>query len=85
MVLRIKYLQGLDRPWLLKRVNGKYEQHSHFKTKKEAVKCKNRIEAWRYPHNSYQRTSMQRILTEEEFKSLNYKQQYFNSNRGMRR
>ena len=79
MKLSIKYKPRCDeRPWLLVRVHGEYEQHAHLKTKKDAVKVRNLIDAWRYPYCKDYKIAMQRLLTEEEFKSLDKKLRYFN-------
>ena len=41
MKLSIRYKpRCIDRPWLIKRVNGKYGQHAHMKSKKDAVKLR---------------------------------------------
>lgn len=74
----------MDRPWLLKREGGKYEQHAHFFTKKEAIKCRQLIDNGRYPRNKKYKIAMQRLLTEEEFKKLDKKQRYYNVNKGPR-
>lgn len=73
MKLSIYYYKDLERPWLMKRVGGSYEQHAHFYTKKDAVKVRELIDAWRYPYSKSYKIAMQRLLTEEEFKSLNKK------------
>jgi len=61
MKLTLRYIPNLERPWLLKREGGAYEQHAHFF-----------------------KIAMQRLLTEEEFKSLEKKQRYININKGCR-
>lgn len=79
MRLSIKFKPRCDeRPWLLVRVDGEYEQHAHLKTKKDAVKVRSLIDAWRYPYCSEYKVAMKRLLTEEEFKSLDKKLRYFN-------
>lgn len=79
MRLSIKFKPRCDeRPWLLVRVDGEYEQHAHLKTKKDAVKVRNLIDAWRYPYCPEYKVAMKRLLTEEEFKSLDKKLRYFN-------
>ena len=78
MRLEIKQLEDFDRPWLLKRSDGTYSQHAHFKTKKDAKRVKNLIEINKYPIKREDKYAMQRILTEEEFKSLDKKQRYYN-------
>ena len=85
MKLSIIYYPKMNRPWLLKREHGLYEQHAHFYTKKEALCCRRLIDACKYPREKKYRIAMQRILTEEEFKKLNKKQRYINQNCGVRR
>ncbi|MDD7352008.1 MAG: hypothetical protein PUG84_00965 [Peptoniphilaceae bacterium] len=68
----------IDRPWLVVRENGEYEQHAHLRTKKEALKVRNLIDRWVYPYNKNYKIAIKRILTEEEFKSLDKKDRYFN-------
>lgn len=84
MKLSIKYTENLERPWLLKRENGAYEQHAHFFTKKEAELCRHIIDIGKYPHCKKYKVAIQRLLTEEEFKQLKKKQRYFNSQKGIR-
>ncbi len=84
MDLKIIYLENLERPWLLKRVGGSYDQHSHFFSRKDALKVRGLIDAWKYPYSKSYKIAMQRILTEEEFKTLNKKSRYCNQNCGKR-
>ena len=85
MKLSIIYYPKMERAWLLKRENGTHEQHAHFYDKKDAVQCRNLIDRNKYPYNPKFKYAMQRILTEEEFKKLDKKQRYYNSNKGVRR
>ena len=83
MQLSIKYLKKcIERPWLLKRVGGKYEQHAHLRTRKDAIKVRQLIDANKYPYCKDYKIAMQRILTNEEYKNLNKKPRYKNRNRG---
>lgn len=84
MVLTLEFFGNFELPWLLKRKDGKYDQHFHFKKKKEAVATKKKIEANKYPSNQVQKEAMLRLLSEEEFKNLNKKDRYFNPNKGIR-
>lgn len=84
MKLSIIYYPKMDRPWLLKREHGSYEQHAHFFTKKEAKKCRTLIDANKYPREEKYKIAMQRLLTEEEFKKLNKKPRYYNQNKGVK-
>ncbi|WP_138159615.1 hypothetical protein [Peptoniphilus catoniae] len=84
MVLEIRYLKNLERPWLIKRADGDYSQHSHMKRKKDVEKVKHLIEIKKYPDNKDQRIAMERLLTEDEFRSLNKRQRYININKGLR-
>lgn len=85
MKLTIKHLPRLERPWLLKREHGNYCQHAHFYTQKEAELCRTLIDIQKYPRDRKYRIAIQRLLTEEEFKKLNKKQRYFNSQKGVRK
>lgn len=78
MELKIEKYDNFERPFLLKRSDGEYEQHCHFKTKKEAERIKNLIEVKRYPKNDNDKYAMQRLLDEEEFKKLKKKDKYHN-------
>lgn len=79
MNLIIKFKPRCDeRPWLIVREDGEYSQHAHMRTKKEALKVRNLIDRWVYPYNKNYKTAIQRLLTEEEFKSLDKKDRYFN-------
>ena len=85
MQISIKYLESLERPWLVKRVHGSYEQHAHMYTRKDAVKIRELIDANKYPYCREYKIAMQRLLTEEEFKQLDKKQRYYNTNHGVQR
>ncbi len=79
MNLIIKFKPRCDeRPWLIVREDGEYSQHAHLRTKKEALKVRNLIDRWVYPYNKNYKIAVQRLLTEEEFKSLDKKDRYFN-------
>lgn len=78
MKLSIIYYPKMKRPWLLKREYGKYEQHAHFYTKKEATKCRILIDKQIYPREKKYLIAMKRILTEEEYKKLNKRPRYCN-------
>lgn len=85
MRLSIKFKPRCDeRPWLLVREGGDYSQHAHLKSKSDCIKVRHLIDINKYPYNSEYKIAMQRLLTEEEFKSLDKKQRYYNSNRGIR-
>lgn len=78
MNLKIEKYDNFERPFLLKREDGKYEQHCHFKTRKEAENVKHLIEINKYPRCKCEKDAMKRLLNEEEFKKLNKKQKYHN-------
>lgn len=82
MKLSILYLPNLNRPWLLKREHGKYEQHAHFYTEKAANQCRTLIDAMKYPYNKDFLIAMRRILTDQEMNRLRRKQHYKNINKG---
>lgn len=83
-MLSIKKLNIPQRPWLLFRKGGEYKQHAHMRTRKDAEKVRALIDANRYPYCKDYKIAMQRLMTEEEFKKLNKKQRYINSNKGVR-
>lgn len=79
MKLIIKYKPKCEeRPWLVVRENGEYKQHAHLRTKQEALKVRNIIDRWVYPYNKNYKIAVKRLLTEEEFKSLDKKDRYIN-------
>lgn len=78
MLLEIREFDDFERPWLLKRKDGSYDQHAHFKKKQDAQRVKNLIEIGKYPNKKEDKYAMQRILSEEEFKALDKKQRYYN-------
>lgn len=83
--ISIRYIRGLERPWLVKREEGTYEQHAHCYTEKDARKIRQLIDINRYPYSKEYKVAMQRLLTEEEFKKLDKKQRYYNVQKGVRR
>ena len=85
MKLQIIYLHKLNRPYLIKRVGGAYEQHAHMRTRKDAEKIRHLIDSNRYPYCKDYKVAMQRLLTEEEFKKLKKKHRYINVNKGVMR
>lgn len=78
MKLSIIYYPQMKRPYLLKRENGEYSQHAHFYTKKEAIKCRNLIDSKIFPRDKKYKIAMRRLLSEEEYKSLNKRPRYIN-------
>lgn len=71
MKLSIRYKpRCYDRPWLIKRVNGKYGQHAHMRRKKDAVKLRNLLDKNLMPYSEEFRTAAKRLLSEKEFKKL---------------
>ncbi len=79
MKIIIKYKHCCEeRPWLVVRENGEYKQHAHLRTKQEALKVRNIIDRWVYPYNKNYKIAVKRLLTEEEFKSLDKKDRYIN-------
>ena len=83
--LSIRKLGGkMERPWLIVREHGAYEQHAHMHTRRDAESVRRLIDCGRYPHCREYKVAMQRLLSEEEFKALDKKQRYFNPQRGPR-
>lgn len=62
------------------RVNGEYEQHSHFRSKSGARKIIELLQHNKMPTKKYFITAAKRLLTEEEFNQLqgSKKQKYYN-------
>lgn len=82
MKLSIRYKPRCnDRPRLIKREGGRYEQHAHLKSKKDAEKVRRLIDIGKYPYNKDFKIAMQRLLTEEEFKKLDKKSRYVNNSK----
>lgn len=71
-----------ERPWLIKREGGKYGQHAHMHSKRDAEKVRSLIDRGKYPYCRDFKVAMQRLLSEEEFKGLKKKQRYFNPQKG---
>ena len=84
MKLSILFFKGQERPYLLKREDGEYDQHAHFFKKEEAIPCRKIIDKKEYPRDEKYKIAVKRILTEEEFKRLNKKPHYINVNKGVR-
>lgn len=85
MNLSIKYLPNLDRPFLIRRDGGTYEQHAHMRSKKDALTVRRLIDGNKYPYCEDYKIAMKRLLTEEEFKRLRKKDRYFNPQKGLRK
>lgn len=71
----------MNRPWLIVRVGGTYEQHAHLKTRKDAERVRALIDAGRYPYSKEYRVALSRLLTEEEYRGLKKKPRYYNQSR----
>lgn len=84
MLLEIRYIKNYDRPWLIKRLDGDYSQHSHLRSKKDAIKVKEMIEINKFPINKDQQLAVKRLLTDDELRRLNRKQKYININSYMK-
>lgn len=76
MKLDIKYKPTCkERPWLIVRVGGEYEQHAHMHTRKEAMLVRNIIDRWVYPYNKNLKIAVRRIqITRQKTKILQPKQ-----------
>lgn len=59
-----------DRPWLIKRVNGKYGQHAHMRRKKDDVKLRNLLDKNLMHYSEEFKTAARRLLSEKEYKKL---------------
>ena len=71
MKLSIRYKpRCYDRPWLIKRVNGKYGQHAHMWRKKDAVKLRNLLDKNLMPYSEEFKIAARRLLREKEYKKI---------------
>lgn len=71
MRLSIKFKPKCEeRPWLLVRVGGEYEQHAHMKSKKDAVKLRNLLDRNLMPYSDDFKIAAKRLLTDKEYKKL---------------
>lgn len=71
MKLSIRYKpRCYDRPWLIKRVNGKYGQHAHMRRKKDAVKLRNLLDKNLMPYSEEFKIAARRLFSEKEYKNL---------------
>lgn len=71
-----------NRHYIIKRKNGEYSQHSHFDSRQGCEKLLRLITKQTMPNDQYFRTAAKRILSDDEFESLQMhkKQQYYNHN-----
>lgn len=78
--VRFEYrkFDNFERPYLVKRADSNQDLHSHFENKKLLKQCINLIKVGRYPKNKTQKEHLKSLLTEEEFKTLDKKDAYFN-------
>ena len=51
-------------------MNGKYRQHAHMKSKKDAVKLRNLLDKNLMPYSEEFKTAARRLLSEKEYKKL---------------
>lgn len=80
--LEVKYIAQYERPYLIKRVNGEWDQHAHLCRKKDIKKLKGYIIRNELPDDKELRTAMWRLMTAKEFKGLKRKQKYYNRQNG---
>lgn len=81
----IEVYDNFEKIYLLKRVNGTYDQHCHFDNKKDALDCIRIIQNGLRPKNKKQAKQIKRLLTDKEFLRLNKKDKYYNQNCGVKR
>ena len=65
-------------------MDGKYKQHAHMRTKKDAEKVIKLIQANKYPRSIEYQEAMKRLLTPVELTPLRKKTPYRNINKGVR-
>lgn len=73
--------------YILKRLDGQYDQHSHFHREKGAEILERAIRDRVMPKKPYFRSALERVLTPEEIETfvVHKKPRYFNSQKGVRR
>ena len=65
--------------WIVKRINGAYRQHAHFKDEEGCERLLKFLKANKLPYNKYYRGSCKRLLTNNEYKNLKpSKDRYYN-------
>lgn len=80
--------QPKNRPYLVRRVNGTYEQHSHMQSKQDCEEIIKLMKANKLPNfkdkelNKEYKVAIERLLTTKEFKRLQKKENYRNINKG---
>lgn len=72
-----------ERPWLIKREGGKYGQHAHMHSKRDAEKVRNLIDIGKRPYSKDFLIAAKRLLTEEEFKQLKKKSRHHNAHKAL--
>lgn len=81
----IQVYDNFEKPYLLKRVNGTYDQHCHFEEEQHALDCIRVIQNGLRPKDKNQANQIKRLLTDKEFLRLNKKERYYNQNCGVKR
>ena len=74
-------LEKESKDYVIKRVDGTYQQHSHYKDKREAEKLIEYLEKGKRPIRRYDQIAAKRLLTKEEYEALKVqkrKQMYYN-------
>ena len=83
--IQFDIIKDSSRGYIVKRIDGDYEQHAHVSTLNGCRLLINLIHKGMMPTSKYLQDSARRLLTEEEYKSLRQKKQrYVNVNKGMK-
>ena len=84
-MLQFDIIKDSNRGYIVRRINGTYEQHAHINTLNGCRLLIRFISSNRLPTNKYLQGSCSRLLTEEEYVKLKQKKQrYINVNKGCR-
>lgn len=87
MKIELDIIKDSSRGYIVRRLNADYKCHAHCKTKNGARLLINLISKDILPISDYLKGSCQRLLTEDEYNTLQSKrrkQQYYNVNKGLR-
>ena len=85
MQIKLGIIKDSNRGYIVKRIDGAYEQHAHVSSMNGCRMLINFIHSGLLPTSRYLQTSCSRLLTEDEYRGLRQKKQrYININKGKR-
>lgn len=85
IALEIDYFEDYERPWLVRRKDGEYEEHAHFTSEESAKDLQKKLNAKKYPNDKEGVEAINRILTPEEKAQLKKTPRYVNKPCALRR